>query len=225
MTVKELKFFHWMKLYKMKNILFILLFLSLSNLYCQTREDQLLERDHKQVIERLKFMQYLTNATLKLKWHVEKAGDTLQIPFYTYYKDSIVADNPVPSSNISSYLGYQPNAIPASAGEFIVKVYNRNAATFYNIIDRYGYPTTAKLNKYEKIDPRQTALIIEKASDEWKKILYPVIQRENRKGNMTELEFMFCKFAFRNGIIRGYEIEEYLNVLKRNGYKPPIVHQ
>ncbi|KAF2516868.1 hypothetical protein E0W68_11675 [Flavobacterium salilacus subsp. salilacus] len=196
--------------------LFLIYFLLLSlQAFSQNQKDLLLERDHAMVIERLQFMDYLNDATMKLKWHIKKAGDTLRMPFYAYYNDSIVARNPVPSTNISSYLDYQPNQAPPSAGEFTMKVYNTNAATLYNIIKRYGYPSTSKLDKYEKRDPLRNAIIILMASKAWKEILRPVIETENNNKNLTKHEYWFCDLAFKQDLWWGQDVDEHLKSLKK----------
>ena len=196
----------------MKQFLLLSLLLSIQA-FSQNQKDFLLDRDHAMIIERLKFVDYLNNATMKLKWDIKKAGDTLRMPFYTYYNDSIVARNPVPSTNISSYLNYQPNQAPPSAGEFTMRVYNTNATTFYNLIKRYGYPSTAKLDKYEKRDPLRNAIIILMAPQAWKEGLRPVI--ENDKNNLTKHEYWLCDLAFKQDLWWGQDVEEHLKSLKK----------
>lgn len=204
----------------MKKLLLIHCMLFALYVFPQSSKDILLERDHEQLIERLKFMDYLNDVTMKLEGDIRRAGGVLEVPFYTYYNDSIVARNPYPSTNISSYLDYQLNEVPPTAADFIVRVYNRNALNLHTIIKRYGYPTTTKLNKYVKINPFRATFIIQKASDDWKKIFYPLIKEENRKGNLTEIEYTFCRFAFKNGIMTQSEAHEFSAIMKRHGYSP-----
>lgn len=204
----------------MEKLLLIHCMLFALNVFPQSSKDILLERDHEQLIELLKFMDYMNDVTTKLEWRIKKAGGVLEIPFSKYYNDSIVAGNPVPSTNISSYLDYQQSEVPPTAADFIVRVYNRNALNFYNIIKRYGYPTTTKLNKYIKLDPYRPTYIIQKASDDWKKLFTPLIKDENNSGNLTEIEYLFCKLAFKNGIMHESELKEFSTTLKKNNYEP-----
>lgn len=202
----------------MKNYLTLIILIITSSSYCvaQSNKDVLLDRDHEQVIERLKFMNYLNEAAMKLKWDIKKAEDTLQIPFYKYYLDTIVKQNPIVNSNISSYLDYNINEIPPSVGDFTVRVYNRNALNLYRIIERYGFPSSKRLERYDSFNLptiRMAAFIL-MASEEWKEILKPLIKRQYEVGNLTKHEYWFCNLAFEKRFIWGQDVDEHLKYLE-----------
>lgn len=203
----------------MKNYLTLIILIITSSSYCvaQSNKDVLLDRDHEQVIERLKFMNYLSDISMKLKATLKKDSSLFNFP--DYYRDSIVGNNPILELDISSYLDYKENKIPTSVEIFIDRVYEKNAFTLFNIIRGYGYPSTSRLNKFEKIDPYRATFIITMASDKWKHILYPIIEEQNKLGNMTELEYTFCKVAFKNGILSKKESIAIDKVLNAHGYR------
>ncbi|GGB86248.1 hypothetical protein GCM10007424_27890 [Flavobacterium suaedae] len=203
----------------MKNYLALIILIIIPSSYCiaQNSKNILLERDHEQIIERLELMNYLNDITMKLKATLKKDNSSFNFPHY--YRDSIVGNNPISVLDISSYLDYKENEIPVSIKGFINRVYEKNAFTLFNIIRGYGYPSTSRLNKFEKIDPYRATFIITMASDKWKQILYPIIEEQNRVGNITELEYTFCKVAFKNGILNEKESIATDKVLNAHGYR------
>lgn len=194
-------------------ILLILLFFSLQ-IFAQDRRDKLLERDNKQIVERLQIMDYLADATMKLKYYLKKDSG---INFKQYFADTIAGKYPDPDK-IYKYLYYKPSRINITPDKFYEDVYENNAFSFYAMIVRYGYPSVFRLHKYFKVRPGSGHIYLTMAPDKWKREIYPLIEYEYSEGNMTEPEYEFCKMAIRGPVSRE-EMDKFNAKMEKWGYK------
>ncbi len=198
----------------MKLKLLLLMLMAVFTICAQDKRDKLLERDHKDIIERLQLMDYMTDVTMKLKYHLKKDSS---INFKQYFNDTILAKYPKPEA-VYLYLDYKPGTFNTTPQEFIDKVSYKNSFSFYSIIVRYGYPSVNRLYKYGKTRIDSGASYLELASDEWKKKIYPLIEYENKQGNMAEPEYEFCKMMIRGAVSRE-EMDIFNEKMKKWGHK------
>jgi hypothetical protein len=203
-----------------KNVLLLFILIPIIG-FCQPQKDLLLERDHEKIIERLQFIDYLNDASMKLKARVERGDTLVKTPFYKYYNDIIIKENPFTSVNISQYLGYSLNAVPKDANEFLARLYHQNAQTLFDMINRYGFPSNLRLKQYVERSPFRIPSIIDMAPLSWKKRLYPLVQKEYTLGNVSEVEQEFCDLYFRGGILTEEESLKFRAKMKALGISPP----
>lgn len=164
--------------------------------YGQAEKDALLQRDLEQVKDTLAIMDYLDKCTVEFlkmtKQEIKKSNSY----FTYYYENTILSNNPTPSINIPEYLGYKSGYTPPTWQYFVTPVYEKNALQLISLIETYGYPTHKRV--YGDGDASSCVVVVDRAPQKYKDILWPLLKREKRRGNMTEIDFEFCKFFIKS---------------------------
>lgn len=164
--------------------------------YGQAEKDALLQRDLEQVKDTLALMKYLDQCTVEFfkmtKEEIAKSNSC----FTYYYENTIVRNNPAATINIPEYLGYKNGYVPPTWQYFITPVYEKNALQLISLIETYGYPTNKRI--YGSANATTCTVIVDRAPQKYKDILWPLLKREKRRGNMTEIDFEFCKFFIKS---------------------------
>lgn len=205
----------------MKKLLLIITFSIFFSGYGQPEKDALLQRDIEQVKDTLVLMKYLDQCTVEFLRMTKQEISKSNSNFTYHYENTIISNNPAPSINIPVYLGYKNGYVPPTWQYFLTPVFEKNALQLINLIETYGYPTNKRI--YGSANATTCMVIVDRAPQKYKDILWPLLKREKRRGNMTDIDFEFCKFFIKsNKCVSEKEFMRFNKKMEKLGAKMKI---
>jgi len=181
-------------LYMKQLYIFIVLLCSASG-FCQPVKDSLLEADKQKVSDLLHMANYLDNCALT--YFLKPTDEKIKMSFSRFYKEIVVGYNPVPSINISEYLGYKNDVEPINSDAFCDIVSGKNLESLILITETYGYPSFERMRSGGRKDLHSANMICIMRNEDFDKKLKTIFKIENKVGNLSDKEYNHFKFIMK----------------------------
>ena len=179
----------------MKQLVLLIVLLVFSSGYSQPAKDSLLAKNHQKVDEKLFVAHYLDECAFK--YFMKSKQEKAQNNFSRYFREIVVGYNPVPSINISEYLGYKNGEEPKDSEAFCDVVFNKNIETIMQLTKEYGYPSWERMRAGGYTTFHYSSMIFIIRSSDYDKRLKPIFKHENAVGNLSEKEYNHFKFIIK----------------------------